>query len=207
MNNNIINIMKNFNLLALLSLAAIFSTACGSESSEVLAVRLDETSIELVKGETFQLNATVVPAEKDAQITWFSEDESYVTVDQNGLVTAVALKNDEESDADEENPSAVSVYAQYKGGAAECEVTVLPLEPKALKLIPDQKTMNVGEQLVLTVGYEPEDVDIKDVEWSTTNASVARVKDGVVTAVGIGGCEIVVNYGRIEARSYIFVLK
>lgn len=201
--------MKRIFYFAALSLAALCMCSCKSdEKGEVLAVRLDETAIEIVKGQTYQLNATVVPADEDAQITWFSEDEAYVTVDQNGLVTAVALKKDEVSsgDVDDENPSAVSVYAQYEGGAAECEVTVLPLEASAIKVSPSQASMSLGEQMMFTVEYEPEDVDVKGVEWSTTNAFVAVVKDGVVTVKGYGTCEIVAKYGRLESRAYILVL-
>ena len=200
--------MDKFFFFAASIVAAMCLSACKSEEqNQVMALRLDQTSIELVKGESQQLEATVVPADENAEIRWFSEDEAYVTVDQNGLVTAVALKTEEdrENSDDEDKTLAVSVFAQYEGGAAECEVTVLPLEPKGLKIVPNQTTLRYGEQVLLTVEYEPENVDIKDVEWSTSNASVAKVKDGVVTAKGYGGCDIIVSYGRIEARAYIFV--
>lgn len=195
-----------FQLAALLS-AAISLASCNSDEKGTLAVRLDKTSLELVKGESFQLNAVVVPEDDDAVITWFSEDESYVTVDQNGLVTAVALKKDGVSTDDEDdNPQAVSVYAQYEGGAAECEVTVLPLEPSAISLSPAQVSLEYGSQVMLTVSYEPEDVDVRDVEWSTSNAFVAVVDEGVVTVKGYGTCEIIARCGRLEARTYLLVL-
>ena len=189
-------------------IVALALNSCRSEESGVLAVRLDETAIELVKGETYQLQATVVPADENAVITWKSEDEAYVKVDENGLVTAVALKLDEEVSSDEEeNSQAVSVYAMYEGGAAECEVTVLPLEASAIKVSPQQTTMRYGEQMMFTVEYSPEDVDVKGVEWSTSNAFVAVVKDGVVTAKGYGSCEIIAKYGRLESRAYVLVLE
>lgn len=197
--------MKKIIYLAVPVLAALCMSSCRSEENEVLALRLNETSIELVKGETFQLEATIVPASEDARITWTSEDESYVTVDENGLVTAVALNKNESDDIDDENTQAISIFAQYKGGAAECEVTVLPLEPESISLSPEQVALNYGEQILLTVSYEPEDVDIKDVEWSTTDAFVATVKDGVVTTKGYGSCEIVAKCRRLEARTFIFV--
>lgn len=200
--------MKNIIYFALPVLAALCMTSCRSEKdNEVLALRLDKTSIELVKGESVRLNATVVPAVEGAAITWFSEDESYVTVDQEGLVTAVAIKKDvESSDSDEENPQAVSVFARYEGGAAECEVTVLPLEPAAISIIPEQTTMNIGGQMMFSVNFDPSDADVRDVEWSSSNAFVAVVKDGVVTAKGYGSCEIIAKCGKVEARAYILVL-
>lgn len=200
--------MKNTIRYAAIMSAAICMISCASDESKTLAVRLDKTSIELVKGESCQLNATVVPDNKDAVIEWFSEDESYVVVDQSGLVTAVALKKDVESaDADDENPEAVSVFARFEGGAAECEVTVLPLEPSAIWIHPEQVPLKFGEQILLTVSYEPENVDVKEVEWSTSNAFVAVVEDGVVTTKGYGSCEIIARYGRIEARANVFVMQ
>lgn len=47
----------------------------------------------------------------------------------------------------------------------------------------------------------------RGVEWSTSNAFVAVVKDGVVTAKGYGSCEIIAKYGRIESRAYVLVLE
>jgi uncharacterized protein YjdB len=61
--------------------------------------------------------------------------------------------------------------------------------------------------MMFTVEYTPEDVDVKGVEWSTSNAFVAVVKDGVVTAKGYGSCEIIAKYGRLESRAYVLVLE
>lgn len=199
-------IMKSRLLFSVILAACICLCSCRKEENKVLAVRLDKTSVELIKGETLQLNASVIPADENAVIEWFSEDESYVTVDQSGLVTAVAMKKVEESSDDEENAQAVSVYARYKDGAAECEVTVLPLHARSIRLVPDQKAMKIGEQLLLNVEYTPADADVKDVEWSTSVAAVATVKDGVVVAKGYGTCEIIAKCGKAEARTYIIVL-
>lgn len=198
--------MKNrflfFALLALLGLSS-----CKNEEDGVMVVRLDETSAEIVKGETLQLKAVTVPSDDDAVIEWFSEDESYVKVDQNGLVTAVAVKKDEvTSDDDDENTQAVSVYARCGNGAAECEITVLPLEAKSIKIVPEQKKMQLGERYMFTVEFTPADADIKDVEWSTSVAAVATVKDGIVTVNGYGTCEIIAKCGKAESRAYILVL-
>ena len=40
-------------------------------------------------GETFQITATLSPAGTAAEVIWISEDDNVVTVDQDGLVTAV----------------------------------------------------------------------------------------------------------------------
>ena len=50
----------------------------------------DDESLELNKGDTYRIKASVVPSNAtNKKITWSSSDESIVTVDQNGNVTAV----------------------------------------------------------------------------------------------------------------------
>lgn len=181
------------NFLFWTAIVAVFAAvSCNTKSDEVLAVRMDQTKIELVKGESVQLNAQVVPAQ-DAEITWYSQDDNYVTVDQNGLVTAVALKKD----GDEVKP--VSVYAKYMNGAAECQVTVLPLAPTKLEIEYSEKTLKLEPgaeaSVQLTAKLYPEDADLTDVTWSTDFASVATVdKTGRVTGVAPGFATIRAAY-------------
>ena len=186
--------MKRLFLFAAVIFAALVSVSCNSNENEVLAVRLDKTKIELVKGESFQLNAQVVPAQ-DAEFTWSSQDEQYVTVDQNGVVTAVGLKK-ESLDSDEVSP--VSVYVKYLNGADECQVTVLPLAPTKVEIVSEANTIEVdpAESIQLVAKCYPEDADLTDLTWSTDFATVAKVdsKTGVLTGVSSGFAVIRASY-------------
>ena len=172
-------------------IALVSAVSCNNKSDEVLAVRLDKTKIELVKGESVQLNAEVVPAQ-DVELTWFSQDDNYVKVDQNGLVTAVALKKE----ADEVKP--VSVYAKYMNGAAECQVTVLPLAPSKVEIVcdDDEVVIEPSQTYQLKVKFTPADTDITDVTWTTDYASAVTVdsKSGLVTGVAPGWARIRASY-------------
>ena len=54
------------------------------------------TTIDMVEGDTLRLTATVSPVNAtDKTVTWSSGNPSVATVDQTGLVTAVAYSNDE----------------------------------------------------------------------------------------------------------------
>lgn len=56
------------------------------------AIQLDQTSAMLYKGESLQLTATVSPDEATYKtVNWSSSDEAIATVDENGLVTAIAV--------------------------------------------------------------------------------------------------------------------
>ena len=55
------------------------------------SVSLDNDALELTEGNTATLTATVVPEKAtDKTVTWRSDNTDVATVDENGLVTAVA---------------------------------------------------------------------------------------------------------------------
>ena len=186
--------MKTKILLAAAMLALITIVSCKSNEDQVLAVRLDMTKLELVKGESAKLSATVVP-EQDAEFEWFSQDDQYVTVDQDGVVTAVGL-NKATEDSDEVVP--VSIYVRYKNGADECRVTVLPLAATKVEILAESETIAIdpGQTITLEAKCYPEDADLTDVTWSTDYAAVASVDaaTGKVTGVVPGFARIRASY-------------
>ena len=188
--------MKNYSLFMTVVIALLSAVSCTNKSDVVLAVRLDKNKVELVKGQSIQLKASVVP-DQSVEFSWFSQDEEYVTVDENGVVTALGLKK-KGSDSDEVVP--VSVYAKYKNGADECKVTVLPLEPTKVEIVTEsgQIYLNVGESLELKAKVYPENADIKDVTWTTDYAKVASVKSktGVLTGNEAGFATIRASYSE-----------
>ena len=188
--------MKTRIIYAALTLAAIIVVSCKSNDENVKAVLLDKTRLEIVKGQSARLTARVVP-EQEAQFEWLSQDERYVTVDQDGLVTALALKKSS-VDADEVVP--VSVYVRYENGADECLVTVLPLPAESVEIVSDSETVivNPGEKVTLTAKCYPEDADLTTVTWSTDYAVVATVDPvtGEVTGVTPGFAKIRASYSE-----------
>lgn len=187
--------MKTKFLFLAVLFTAIMSVSCNNEN-EVLAVRLDENKLELIKGESHKLNVTLVPSpEAPVTFEWFSEDEEYVTVDENGNVTAKAVKYAEESD----EIASVKVYVRYEGGADECEVTVLPLATERVEIQYNSPQVNVeaGENVRLEVKVFPEDADLNDITWSSEYADVAVVSaDGVVTGKKPGWTMIKAEYSE-----------
>lgn len=189
--------MKTNVAFLIIAFAALISVSCNQNGPEVLAVRLDKTKVEIVKGETIQLNAAVVP-DQDVEITWYSADDKYVTVDENGLVKALALKT--EGDEGSESVVPVSVYAKYKNGADECKVTVLPLAPTRVEIVCAEQVLEIDpqESVTLSARFFPEDADLKDVTWSTSAANIAKVdsKTGKVTGVNAGFAVIRASYSE-----------
>ena len=186
--------MKTNILLAALTLAAILMVSCKDSDENVKAVLLDQNKLEIVKGQSAKLTARVVPAQ-EAQFEWFSQDDQYVTVSQDGVVTAVALKKSQ-VDPDEVVP--VSVYVRYENGADECQVTVLPLPAQKVEIESESETiaLSPGEEITLKAKCYPEDADLTTVTWSTDYAVVATVdpSTGVVKGVTPGFAKIRASY-------------
>lgn len=92
------------------------------DTSVTTGVTLNQTSIELIKGDTQKLVATVAPESiLDDNVTWSSDNKAAATVDANGMVTAVG--------AGTANITATT-SAKNASGAAEtmsCAVTVREL--------------------------------------------------------------------------------
>lgn len=89
------------------------------EFIHVTGVSLSPSSLQLVSGESSQLTATVTPANaSNPAVKWSSSDTSVATVDNSGLVTAVA-------------PGTATITAEtYDGGlTASCAVTVTDPTP------------------------------------------------------------------------------
>lgn len=80
----------------------------------VESVSLDETALTVNRGETAQLTATVLPDNASVKdVTWTSSNPDIATVNEEGLVSAIALGN-----------TTITVTTVDGGKTATCEVTV-----------------------------------------------------------------------------------
>jgi hypothetical protein len=205
--------MKNISILVAFFAAMVFASC---NKNETVVIRFDETELELIKGETKQLNAIIVPSDESASIEWFSSMPEYVSVSETGLVKAekIYYKNETDTEA-----TPVMIYCKYNGGAAECEVTVLPLDVKSISLKVVDHDMNESLRLdpqqtkTLVVEYEPADADIdySKLEWGTSYFKYVSVKPILETATAqiianwAGSADITVSYGTLDASLGVIV--
>ncbi len=144
-------------------------------------VTVDPESVEIMEGKTCQLKATVSPEGADQTVEWTAQQSSIATVDENGLVTAIS-------------PGETRIYVRssaYPDMTAYCEVTVTQDGTlKGIALDASEIQLQVGKSRTLTVIYQPEYATNKNVSWTSSNQSVAKVKDGTVTALEEGTATI-----------------
>lgn len=145
-------------------------------------IKLNVTSAVLSIGSTLPLTGEVLPiTATNKKISWFSCDESIVTVDSDGLVKAVSA-------------GSVSIVAQADDGHsyAYCDIKVLP-SVDGIKLSKTDLTLNQGDRQTLFATVEPENASVGELLWSSADEHVATVVNGKVTAVGKGTTQITVK--------------
>ena len=98
-------------------------------------------------------------------------------------------------------------YAYVYGAEIEVTYTAEEVHPTSVSVSPSTASVEVGEMVTLTETVLPANATDKSVSWSTSNASVATVLNGVVTGVGAGSCTITVttNDGGLTATCAVTV--
>lgn len=151
-----------------------------ASNTPVSAITLNATTTTLTVGETFQLTATVAPADaSDPSLTWTSSNVAVATVSATGLVTAVSA-------------GSATITAKANDGSgvsASCTITVQ--EPVVLvtsvTLSETSATLIVGDTFQLEATVSPEDATDTSLTWTSSKPSVATVDaNGLVTAVAEG---------------------
>ena len=162
------------------------------EMIPVESVSLNLTEITIEVGETEALVATVNPENADYDaVVWSSSDDAVATV-ADGVVTAIA------------EGSAV-ITASAGGKSASCTVTVphVYVPVTGIELNKEATTIEVGSSETLVASVHPDNADEPAVTWETSNASVATVSEGVVTAIAEGTAIITARAGGQSATCMV----
>lgn len=143
----------------------------------LLGISLNQSKVSLGRNKTLKLSVNYTPANaSDKTIEWTSSDSTIAKVDSNGLVTA-------------KNKGTATITATSANGlVAQCQVEVL-IPCATITLNKTSANMKVGETLKLTAQMLP--LDTTDVlEWKTSNATVADVSNGTITAYKAGTAKV-----------------
>jgi len=151
----------------------------------VTGVTLDKTTLEFSIGDAAQtLTATVLPDKAtNKRVKWTSSKPEVATVDAAGKVTAKGI-----------GEAKITVTTEDEGKTAACTVTVNPVKVTGVTLNKETLVFTIGDPAqTLTATVLPDKATNKKVKWTSDNTEVATVKDGTVTAVGIGEATITVT--------------
>lgn len=191
--------MKQFrHFLVLVAALVLVATSCQKAPKEipVSSVSLNKTSQELVVGESVQLNATVNPSDAtEKTITWSSSNQSVATV-AGGKVTAIS-------------EGTTSITASAGGKSATCAITVKKkvIAVTSVELNKTELALVESDSETLVATVKPEDATDKTVTWSSSDATVATIDNGKVTAIKAGESTITAKAGEKSATCKVTVSK
>lgn len=148
----------------------------------VTGVVLDNNTISLTEGESLALTAIVTPSNAtDQSVTWSSSNTSVATVSSLGVVTAKAVGS-----------ATITVKTNDGSKTATCAVTVNPVSVIGVSLNKAFLTLTIGGTEKLTPTIIPSNATNKNVSWSSSDKSVARVdSNGSVSAIKVGTSVII----------------
>ncbi len=160
------------------------------EIIDVTGVSFSESAVNIKIDSTFQLTATVEPADAtNKNVTWKSCADSVATVDATGLVTGVAAGTAQIVVTTEDgNFTDTCVVTVEENSVA---VTDVSIDGAVDTLFVSETT---HETVQLTANLQPADATNQNVSWASSDDSVATVdNNGLVTAVAAGNVSITVT--------------
>ena len=150
-------------------------------------------------GGTMQLTPEYTPDNATRKgVTWSSSNEQIATVDENGVVTGLKRGN--------ARITAVATDGSKIRANLNVQVTQTAEE---IQLDKAELTVDAGKTGVLKATVLPKDTNNKNVVWSSSDESIAKVNaQGRVTGVALGDCEIICTSketGDVQAKAVVHV--
>lgn len=145
--------------------------------ADAASIALSKTTLNLTKGNTSTLTATVYPTTANQNVTWSSSNTSVATV-SSGKITAVSA-------------GSATITAKSADGKASktCQVTVTNPFATSVSLNKSSATIVAGSSETLIATVYPTIAD-QTVTWTSSNTSVATVSNGKVTGIKSGSTTI-----------------
>ena len=179
-----------------------FAASCAVtvKNRPVTAVEVSKKEIKLYVGSSATLTAKVYPDNATIKdVVWSSSDEKIATVDNNGEITALKA-----------GKATITVTSVDSGVSASCVVTVENIKVTGVTLDKTTAKMYTGDTLQLTATIAPTNATIKDLVWSSSDETVAKVDStGKITALkeGTAVITVVTVDGQLEAVCNLTVRK
>ncbi|MFY0627068.1 MAG: Ig-like domain-containing protein [Reichenbachiella sp.] len=148
---------------------------------DVASVSLDDDAETIGEGDEYTLTATIAPIDADNQnVSWSTSDEDIATV-VDGEVTAVG------------GGTAIITVTTEDGGFTDTFELTVTVAATGVSLDSESGVIAIGNDVTIVASVEPFDATNQNIAWSTSDAGIASVVDGVVTAEGIGEATITVT--------------
>ena len=175
-------------------------------------VSLDITEKNLYVGDTFNLNVTISPKNAtNKNIKWESSDQNIATVNQSGLVTALAPgKVEITATSINKKVSKATVNIIQKENVVPTPTPKPSQADNISSITIDQgqsKALKIGATKQLTVSFNPAN-SYSSITWESSNPSIASVdSNGKVTANKLGYAIIKATSRNNVSTGFIVIVK
>ena len=163
-----------------------FTGACTINvySQAVTGVTIEPSEAELTVGSSTKLTATVLPENAtNKNVIYSVDDESILSVDQDGNVTGLSL-----------GTATVTVTTEDGGFTASAEINVIPVQVTGVGLSPEAASVGLGHTIQLTASIKPSNATNKNLSWSVSDETIISVDDrGTVTGLSLGTATVTVT--------------
>lgn len=156
---------------------------CGCTKDNISSMSFSENEVFIRPGEAVKLIINIEPAGISANsLSWASSNPEAVTVDGEGVVTAVAFGES-------------VITASSSSESAQCTV-IVTIPAESISLEEDEMFLRTGSTYTFDVTVTPSDAE-RDFVWTSSAPEYVSVsEDGTVTAVADGEAEITVTAAR-----------
>lgn len=175
----------------------------GVESSftvKVLEIPVSKITIinapkEMACRDEMQLKVSVEPENAtDKSIIWSTSNKDIADITLDGKLNT-------------KSQGRTIISAKNKNFEASFDLAVKDIEPISITIENSEERIEKGKNIVLSAIVFPDDAHDKTVQWSTSNDTVATVKDGVVTGKNDGKTTVTVQTangvsGSVEIEVY-----
>ena len=145
----------------------------------VTSISLSTSSSSVEVNKTLALSPTITPSNAtNKAVKWASSNEDVATVD-NGVVKGLAKGSS--------TISATTVDGSYKASVA---VNVVTVDVTGISFSSSTKSVELNKTLTLSPTISPSNATNKDVTWSTSDSSIAKVDNGTVRGLAKGTATI-----------------
>ena len=149
----------------------------GDGTVSLQSLSLKTTSLTMKPGESTTIYAVYNPSNVTDKVLYWSSSNTNVARVSEGNVTAIG-----------NGTATITATSRDGGKTATCTITVGngTVSLQKLTLNSSVEILTKGSSKIIYATYNPSNVTDKVLYWSSSNTNVARVSEGMVTAVGNG---------------------
>ena len=163
-----------------------FTGACTINvyNQAVTGVTIEPSEAELNVGSSTKLTATVLPENaSNKNVVYSVDDESILSVDQDGNVTGLSL-----------GTATVTVTTEDGGFTASAEINVIPVRVTGVSISPKSASIALGCMVQLAASIKPSNAANKNLSWSVSDETIISVDgQGTVTGLSLGTATVTVT--------------